>query len=57
MDENIFDNQNEKINLDIKESNNLTNNLIFDHSYQDYILDFGNDIYIHEQSESDEKIS
>lgn len=57
LDEKIFDNQNEKINLDIKESNKITNNLIFDHSYQDYILDFGNDIYIHEQSESDEKIS
>ena len=27
---------------------------ILDNSYQDYILDLGDEIYLHEQSESDE---
>ena len=58
IDEKIFDNKNEKINLDIK--NNIGKNIdcnIFDQSYQDYILDLGDDIYLYEQKESLENIS
>ena len=48
-------NKNEKINLDIKDNNNSKNYIdIFDNSYQDYIMDLGDEIYIHEQSESEE---
>ena len=53
LEENIYDNQIEKI----KDNNNLKNNMnfqILDTSYQDYILDLGEDIYLHEQSESEE---
>ena len=49
------ENENEKIHLDIKDNNNIKNNYnIFDNSYQDYIMDLGDEIYLHEQSESEE---
>jgi hypothetical protein len=58
MDDNIFDNKNEKINIDIKNNSGKNMNCnIFDQSYQDYILDLGDDIYLYEQNESIENIS
>ena len=60
--ENLDDIQNiskkeEKINLNIDnkyKKNSLKNN-ICDNSYQDYIIDLGDDVYIYEQSESEEQ--
>ena len=48
------ENENEKIHLDIKDNNIKNNYNIFDNSYQDYIMDLGDEIYLHEQSESEE---
>ena len=52
-------NKSDKINLDIKDNNYMTNNLnnlnnVIDNSYQDYIIDLGDEIIMHEQSESEE---
>jgi hypothetical protein len=52
LDDNLVDNKNEKEKFFIKDRNNF-DNTILDNSYQDYILDLGDNIYLHEQSESD----
>jgi hypothetical protein len=57
LDDKIIEKQNEKTNIEV--NNDVGKNIecmIFDQSYQDYILDLGDDIYLNEQSESIEKI-
>ena len=53
--DNFNNNKDEKKNLNIKDNkyNNL-GNYIYDNSYQDYILDLGDNIYLYEQSENEE---
>ena len=58
LDENI-DNKPDKIYGNMKNSSKLNKikdleGQILDNSYQDYILDIGDDIYLHEQSEGEE---
>ena len=57
LDENNDSHQPEKIYSIINNNNYIIKDLerqILDNSYQDYILDLGDDIYLHEQSESEE---
>ena len=57
LDENNDSHQPEKIYSIINKNNYIIKDLerqILDNSYQDYILDLGDDIYLHEQSESEE---
>ena len=59
LDEKNFDNQNENINdkddVNLKDNKDKEALRIVDNSYQDYILDLGNDIYLHDdQSDSEE---
>jgi hypothetical protein len=54
----INDNQPLKIYSSIRNTNILkdieSQNQIFDNSYQDYVLDLGDEIYLHEENESEE---
>jgi hypothetical protein len=53
----IKNNKDEKINLNIQDNKYIKNNFgynIYDNSYQDYIMDLGDDIYLYEQSENEE---
>ena len=57
MEDNISDNDNDNEKEKINANNNLKNKIksnILDSSYIDYILDLGDDIYLHEQSEYEE---
>ena len=59
LDEKNFDNQNEIVNdndnANLKDNNYKDSHRILDNSYQDYILDLGNDIYLHDdQSDSED---
>ena len=55
LDEKVYPNHNEKISLNIKDKENKSIDCpIYDNSYQDYILDLGDELYLHEQSESEE---
>ena len=57
MNEKISLNQNEKVNLNIKERSSIINGMdipLLDSSYRDYILDLGDEIYLYEESESEE---
>ena len=56
LDENSINKLPEKIYGDIKNKNYIKDleGQILDNSYQDYILDLGDDIYMHELSESEE---
>ena len=56
LDENSINKLPEKIYGDIKNKNYIKDleGKILDNSYQDYILDLGDDIYMHELSESEE---
>ena len=51
LEDNISDNQKEKINVNNKKLKNQINSNLLDKSYKDYILDLGEDIYLHEESE------
>jgi pSer/pThr/pTyr-binding forkhead associated (FHA) protein len=59
LDEKNFDNQNEIINdndnANLKDNKDKDVHRILDNSYQDYILDLGNEIYLHDdQSDSED---
>ena len=57
LEDNISDNDNDNEKEKINANNNLKNKIksnILDSSYIDYILDLGDDIYLHEQSEYEE---
>ena len=57
LNEKISLNQNEKVNLNIKERSSIINGMdipLLDSSYRDYILDLGDEIYLYEESESEE---